>query len=265
VTRPGMPRSSADRLLIPAYAVVTLYFTAPLLATGANLGVEDWDVLLFYHAAVIKSVVEYGRLPVWNPWYCGGNVLWQNPQVPLLSPAYLFATVVPLALAMKLDIVLHYLIGFLGMHVLLTRGFKLAYPPGVFFLACLFTLAGGPVFHLAVGHATFLPYFSLPWVLFFFLRGIARGALRDGVAAAAILAVAIYNGGIHITFMAALALTCLALVSTILKRDARPLVVLAVVGVVAFLLAAPKLLPWPRSSAMRGPSTRGSSRPGTTG
>ena len=74
------------------------------------------------------------------------------------------------------------------MHVLLTRIFKLGYLAGVVFLSCLFTLAGGPVFHLEVGHATFLAYFHLPWVLFLFLRAIESGRLRYAVAVAAIIA-----------------------------------------------------------------------------
>jgi hypothetical protein len=233
----------AERLLFLAYVGLTLYFTAPLVATGNQLGVEDWDILLFYHASVIKSVYEYGRLPFWNPWYCAGDVLWQNPQVALLSPVYLFSLMVSLPLAMKLNIVLHYLVGFFGMHVLLTRAFKLSYLPGVLFLSCLFTLAGGPAFHLEVGHATFLSYFYLPWVLFFFLRAIEGGKLRDAVATAAIIAVAIYNGGIYITFMTGLGLGCFSLASSVLRRDWRPLALVATVGALAFLFAAPKLLP----------------------
>jgi hypothetical protein len=236
-------QSKAEALLFPAYLGFTLYFTAPLLATGNQLGVEDWDVLLFYHASVIKSVFEYGRLPFWNPWYCGGDVLWQNPQVALLSPVYLLALVVSLPLAMKINIVLHYLAGFLGMHVLLTRTFKLSYLPGVLFLACLFTLAGGPVFHLAVGHATFLPYFYLPWVMFCFLRAIETGGLRYAVIGSGIVALAIYNGGMQVTFMIALALGCFSFMSSLFRRDWRPIALLCAVGVLAFLLAAPKLLP----------------------
>jgi len=243
VKRPALPSSRGERLLLLTYAGLTLYFTAPILATGNQLGVEDWDILLFYHAAVFKSLYEYGRLPFWNPWFCAGDVLWQNPQVALLSPVYLLSLIVSLPLAMKLNVVLHYLLGFFGMHLLLTRGLKLSYLPGVLFLSCLFTLAGGPAFHLEVGHATFLAYFYLPWVLFFFLRAIERGTLRDAVATAAIIAVAIYNGGIYITFMTGLALGCFSLASSVLRRDWRPLALVATVGALAFLFAAPKLLP----------------------
>ena len=243
MTWPALPSLRGERLLLLAYVGLTLYFTAPLLATGSQLGVEDWDVLLFYHASVIKSVVEYGRLPFWNPWYCGGTVLWQNPQVALLSPTYLFSLVVSLPMAMKLNIVADYLVGFLGMHVLLTRALKLRYLPGVLFLSCVFTLAGGPVFHLAVGHATFLPYFHLPWVLFFFISAMESGRLRYAVATAGVVAVAIYNGGIHISFMISLALVCFSLGAALFRRDWRPIALLAVVGALAFLFAAPKLLP----------------------
>jgi hypothetical protein len=220
-----------------------MYFLRPILETGDRLGIEDWDVLLFYHGAVIKSVYEFGSLPFWNPWYCGGNVLWQNPQVALLSPTYAFAAFVPLALAMKLNIVVHYLLGFAGMHLLLTRAIGLANLPAVFFLACVFTLAGGPVFHLAVGHATFLPYFFLPWILFCLLRGIETGQLRYAAGAAGVSAIAVYNGGIHIAFMMAAALVCFCVMASLLRRDWRPIAMLAAVGTLAALLAAPKLVP----------------------
>jgi hypothetical protein len=229
--------------LLLVYVAMTAYFTAPLLSTGDSLGVEDWDALLFYHASVLKSVLEYGRPPFWNPWYCGGNVLWQNPQVALLSPVYALSLAVSLPLAMKINIFIHYLIGFAGLHVLATRAFRLTYLPAVFFLSCLFTLAGGLVFHLAAGHATFLPYFYLPWVLFFFLRALEGAPLRNAVGAAAIVAVSIYNGGIHISFMNGVALACFACVAAALRRDWRPVALLATVGALAFLFAAPKLLP----------------------
>src|SRR5437764_10555272 len=116
------------------YPALALYFTWPVLATGRNLGVADWDPLLFFHMSVMRSVYEYGQLPFWNPWYCGGDVLWQNPQVALLSPTYLFALFTPLAVAMKLNILLHYTIGLAGMHVLATRTFRIASGPLLFFV-----------------------------------------------------------------------------------------------------------------------------------
>ena len=236
-------RDRAKWLLLASYVAISVYFTYPLVASGARLGISDWDAILFQHASVFKSVYEYGAMPFWNPWYCGGNVLWQNPQAALLTPVYLFALAAPLAVAMKLNILVHYLVGFMGMHLLLTRTFKLARAAAVFFLAVTFTLAGGPALHLVVGHATFLPYFYLPWMLFFFLSTLETGALRFAVAAAAVIALCIYAGGIHVAFMAAVGLGCFSVAAATLGRDWRPIAVLATVGVLAALFAAPKLVP----------------------
>ena len=70
------------------YGALSYAFCSPLFAQPTGLGVYDWDQHLFYYGAVLKNVVEYGQMPFWNPWYCGGNVLWQNPQIALLSPVY---------------------------------------------------------------------------------------------------------------------------------------------------------------------------------
>jgi hypothetical protein len=233
----------APRWLFAIYAALSVYFTWPVLSTGRQLGIEDWDVLLFYHASAFKSVYEYAALPFWNPWYCGGSVLWQNPQVALISPVYPLSLVVSLPVAMKVTILLHYLLGFAGMHLLLTGALGVAWWPIVLLLASIFTLAGGPVFHLAVGHATFLPYFYLPWMLNLFVRAIQTGAARYAIGAAMVLALTVYAGGLHILVMAAVALTVFALAASIARRDPVPAIVLAATGLFALLLAAPKLLP----------------------
>ena len=225
------------------YAVLTLYFTAPLLVTGDALGISDWDAILLHHAAVVKNAYEYGQLPFWNPWYCGGNVLWQNPQVPLLSPVYALTGLLGLPLAIKINIFLHYLLGFVGMHLLLTRLFKLSFAPAVFFLASLFTLAGGPALHLTVGHNAFLPYFYLPLLLLLFVRAIETGGLKHLIGAAGLIALTIYNGGIHVAVMSAVAMTCFSVFAVLCRRDWRPLGLLGILGALGALYAAPKLLP----------------------
>src|SRR5438132_6821128 len=105
--------------LCAMYGALSGLMCARLFTQPNALGHYDWDVHLFFYAAVLKSVVEYGQWPFWNPWYCGGNVLWQNPQVALLSPVYPLALVMSLPLAMKVNIVVHYWIGFVGMHLIL--------------------------------------------------------------------------------------------------------------------------------------------------
>jgi hypothetical protein len=225
------------------YLALSAAFAAPLFAVPNGTGWMDWDFNLFLHGAVLKSVIEYGQLPFWNPWGCGGNVLLANPQVALLSPTYLFAAVMSLPLAMKINIVVYYWIGLVGMHVLLTRVIGLRFLPGVVFLASAFALSGSMALHLAYGHATFLPAFYLPLLLYFFCLALESGAIKHGVIAGAILALMVFSGGMHIVPMAAMVVGMLGLVSSITRRDWRPLAMASIVGIAGALFAAPKIVP----------------------
>jgi len=238
----SFPRRRA-LLLCALYGTLSVVFCAPLFEHPTGLGVNDWDQHFFYYGAVLKNIVEYGQAPFWNPWYCGGNVLWQNPQVGLLSPVYPLAIVMPLQLAMKINIVAHYWIGFVGMHVLLTRVVGLSFLPAVIYLATLVTAAGAPAIHVAVGHSVFLPGFYLPAQLYFLFRSFKTGAIKDSLAAAAILALMVLNGGVHILPMAFASIGLFAVLVATMTRRWRPLAMAGVFIVAGLAYAAPKLLP----------------------
>ncbi|MDP2318136.1 MAG: hypothetical protein Q8O42_02195 [Acidobacteriota bacterium] len=233
-----------SRLAVVAlYGVASYAFCSPLFAQPTALGVYDWDQHLFYYGAVLKNVVEYGQMPFWNPWYCGGNVLWQNPQIALLSPVYPLTAFMPLALAMKVNILLHYWMGFIGMHLLLSRVVGLRSLPLVFFLATVFTASGGPAIHLLVGHSVFLPAFYLPFVVYFFLRSVQTGTVRGSLLAAIPIAMMVYNGGTHILPMAIAVVGMLAVVSAAALRQWRPLIFGVACCVAGLAYSAPKLIP----------------------
>ena len=240
------------------YPVLSVAFCSPLFARPTGLGIMDWDQHLFYYAQVIKNVVEYGQPPFWSPWYCGGNVLWQNPQTGAAQsglPADRRS--LGLALAMKVNIVLHYWVGFVGMHLLLTRVIGLSFMPLVVYLASLFTLAGAHAMHLAVGHSVFLPAFYLPLMLYFFMRARADERVpARAVRPALVLALMIYNGGTALVPMTILAIAVLAVATAASPRSWRPIVIALVVGVSGAAYAAPKLLPVCCSSTAIGSGTR---------
>jgi hypothetical protein len=225
------------------YGLLSVIVCLPLFDQPEALGTNDWDQHFFYYGSVLKSVVEYGQLPFWNPWYCGGNVLWQNPQIAILSPVYPLTAVMSLQLAMKVNIVLHYWIGFAGMHVLLTRVVGLTFLPAVIYLATLVTASGAPAIHLRVGHSVFLPGFYLPLQLYFFFRAFRTGAWRDIFLAAATLALMVANGGTHILPMSFAALGTFSIVAAMAKRDWRPLLIVAAFTAFGVAYSAPKLLP----------------------
>lgn len=225
------------------YGLLSAIFCAPLFAHPLALGVFDWDQHLFYYGSVLKNVVEYGQMPYWNPWYCGGNVMWQNPQIAIFSPVYPLAALMPLQLAMKVTIVLHYWIGFIGMHVLLTRVLGVTFLPVVIYLATLVIVSGAPAIHLRVGHSVFLPGFYLPFQIYFFFQALKTGSWKFIFLSAATLALMVWNGGTHILPMSIAALGMFALCAAIGRRDWRPLVIAVAFGVAGLAYSAPKLLP----------------------
>lgn len=233
------------------YLALAVVFTSPLFAFPKATGWRDWDFHLFQHAAVLKSLVEYGQLPLWNPWYCGGNVLWANPQVAFFSPVYPLAAVMSIPLAMKITIVIHYWIGLVGMHLLLMRIFRLQPdlkigPTShllILFLASAFVFSGAPVLHLSVGHANFLPAFYLPFLLYFLLMALEDGTVKHAVVAGGILALMAWNGGLHIVPLAAAVVGTLGLVSSLARRDWQPLATASIVGLFGALFAAPRIVP----------------------
>ena len=229
--------------LVALYGLLSVIFCAPLFEHPQGLGTNDWDQHLFYYGVVLKNIVEYGQMPFWNPWYCGGNVMWQNPQVAILSPVYPLTALMSLQLAMKVNIVLHYWLGFVGMHLLLTRAIGVAFLPAVIYLATLVTASGAAAIHLRVGHSVFLPGFYLPLQLFFFFRAYQTGAWRFVFASAATLAAMVFNGGTHILPMSIAALGTFAVCAAIARWHWRPLALVAVFGAAGLAYSAPKLIP----------------------
>ena len=157
-------------------------------------------------------------------------MLWQNPQIALLSPVYPLTAVMPLQLAMKVNIVLHYWIGFVGMHLLLTRVIGVTFLPAVIYLATLVTASGAPAIHLRVGHSVFLPGFYLPLQLYFFFKAFKTGEWKYIFLASATMALMVFNGGTHILPMSVAALGSFAVFAAIGRRDWRPLAFVAVFG-----------------------------------
>jgi hypothetical protein len=229
--------------LLVFYLVVSIALCSALFAQPLALGVNDWDQHLFYYGSVLKNAVDYGQMPYWNPWYCAGNVMWQNPQIAILSPVYPLAMLMPLQLAMKVNIVLHYWIGFAGAHRVVTRATALTLKPLVVLLATIIGGAGATAIHLTAGHSNFLPGLYLPLLLYFFLRAIDSGKVQKVFIAAAFLALMVFNGGVHILPMAVAGIGTYAVCAAIFSRSWRPLLVAVAFFVMGFAFAAPKLLP----------------------
>ena len=228
-------------IAIALYVVLSTAFCWPLFAQPFAGAPGDWDQHIFWYGAVLKNAA-FGDLPFWNPWYCGGNVLWANPQASLVSPVYLLALTMPLTLAMKINVLAHYVIGCLGMHVLIRRAVGLRSVALTVFLVSLFVFAGGVALHVKSGHTDYLPVLYLPWIVYLFWDA-AAGRVRSLFAGGAVFAFAILNGSIHVVPFVVVALGALGLGAVVFARQLKPLLLAMAMVVLGCAYAAPRVVP----------------------
>ena len=226
---------------VGVYLALSTAFCWPLFARPFANGTGDWDQHLFYYASVLRSAA-YGQWPFWNPWYCGGNVLWANPQASLVSPLYLLALVMPLTLAMKLNVLGHYLAGCLGMHLVVRRLIGVRSLVVTVYLASLFVFSGAFALHIEAGHTVFLPLFLLPLLVYCFWEAVS-GKRRFLILGGVVIGVSILNGGMHVMPLAVTLLGALGVGALAAARALRPFVLAALIVLAGCVYAAPRVVP----------------------
>ncbi len=229
----------------------------PWFRDTRTFGFHDWDVQASHRYLVLLSLLRYHEFPSWNPFACGGFPAWGYVEADTIVvspflPAYL---VLPLALALRIEVLGMALIGAAGAYAAASR-FTTSHAARAL-TAVIWAVNGRWALQAASGHTWHLAYAWLPWCLFFFER--ARGGTIDGRAASAIvpgsqrirdfalggacIAMLVYSGGIYPLPHTVLVLGVYALLLSLLDRSARPIVVLGMIGLLGVGLAAPKLLP----------------------
>ena len=218
---------------------LSVAFLSPILARFSNWGIGDWDQHAFYHEAARVSLLQYGEVPQWNPYYCGGTDLLANPQSRALGPTFPIILLVGSVYGLKVEMVLFAFVGMLGFYGLgryhgLDR-LCAWIAPVVYFL--------GPLYALPVssGMTWFMSTAYIPWVVHAYFRGFhsPRALLGGGVC----LALMYLGGGVYplvVTF------TFLGLFSLLSLREhgvKKSALVLGTLVVVTLGLGAAKLLP----------------------
>lgn len=237
-----MPRIDRQTsLTFSLYVVLSAVFCWPLFAQPLANAHGDWDQHIFYYASVLKNAA-FGDLPFWNPWYCGGNVLWANPQVSLVSPVYLLALVMPLTLAMQLNVLAHYVAGCIGLHLLIQRFVGVRSLAVTAFLVSLFVFCGAIAMHVMSGHSVYLPALLLPFVVYGFWQA-AGGNTRGVLLGSAVIAFSILNGGMHVVPFFAVLLGALGVGALVFGRRLKPLALAAAMVGLGCALAAPRIVP----------------------
>lgn len=206
-------------------------------------GLRDWDQDLFWIESPIKVIKDYFQLPLWNPWHCGGNVLFQNPQVPFLTPFTFLYFFFDTPQGIKISILLHYIIALIGMYFLGRHIYKIKNVLLIIIAASLFVFNSFLSLHLTEGHTVMLPCTYIPFLFLFFIKYIYYKKNRFLILCSLVICLIIFEGGVHIILIAALFLGLYSLFEILVRRNINYLIALLQIGLLSFLLASIKLIP----------------------
>jgi hypothetical protein len=202
---------------------------------------DDWRMFSGAWESARVSILQYHQWPSWNPWHCGGVVLYQDPQAGFPGPLFLLTFWwLPAVAGMKVWLLGHLLAGALGAWaVVRSRG---GHPGEGLVAASMVAACGFCAEHFGGGHASFAPFLLFPWVLLAHRKALA--APRWSVVTAALLAVCVLSGATYpLPLMAVgLGLDCLVRLRDPAARRAM-LVTLPLTAALFVLLAGIRLLP----------------------
>ncbi|MBU2490059.1 MAG: hypothetical protein KKA60_11780 [Proteobacteria bacterium] len=135
----------------------------------APLVVNDWAEVYFHMAAARDAVLDQGALPLWCPWINGGYPLASHPCDPSLSPLFPVVLAAGQALAPRINAVIFFLLGVLGMGLFASRGLKLS-SWGTLAATGLYAVSGWLPARFYSGNYNECSYFLFPLVLYFAWR-----------------------------------------------------------------------------------------------
>ena len=250
-------RSAAALLAVSAMVTTLAVAIGPWFRETHTFGFHDWDVQASHRYLVLLSLFRYHEFPSWNPFACGGFPAWGYVEADtiVVSPFFPAYLVLPLALALRVEVLGMAAIGAAGAYAAASRFTKSHAARAL--TAVIWAANGRWALQAAAGHTWHLAYAWMPWCLFFFerarggevdergARSKAPGSQRivDYALGGAGIAMLVYSGGIYPLPHTVLVLGVYALLLAVLERSARPLVVLGIMGLLGVGLAAPKLLP----------------------
>lgn len=157
-------------------------------------GFGDWQQFQHQWEAGYAAVMRYGEVPLWNPYHCGGVMLFGDPQAQLYSPFFLVALATGATIALKLMLWAHAAVGMAGAYFFARREAGLGIEAAVF-TGVVWSCSGFFAWHGSGGHAAFLPFYLFPWVLWSWRK--AGSDLRYAVLLALLMTLVVFEGGVY--------------------------------------------------------------------
>ncbi len=229
-------------LLLPAPFT---QYQLPAAWSHSDLILSHWPAALL----IQRTFAQAHRLPLWNPYFGGGQPLGADPLAALLYPPTQLVQILSLRNYYLVLILGHFVFAGLGMLLLASRAFKLPRFPALV-AAVSFMATPGLISHLGAGHVTFLQAVAwYPW-LALACWATLREPRRWGALLAVCFAMILLTGHPQMAYYGLLMAAALAF-WFLLKRwqlDSwraiiAPIAWLAAAAVVGVLLVAVHLLP----------------------
>jgi hypothetical protein len=178
-----------------AFSIFALAVAWPLLANAGAMNVfRDAQVLYAYERDATWSVLHFGSLPLWDPYYCGGLFALGTPQSRFASPTFLLSLFFGPARGEALTIFTMILLGLEGtFRYARARG---GGSIGSFLVAPAFAISGVFIASPFLGWTNFFGFELVPWALLY-LRRAARGEAAAAALAALFLAWIVGFGGTY--------------------------------------------------------------------
>lgn len=223
-----------------ALGALALLYVVNFGILGFLVGPHDFDHLSAYYELAWRFWREGQLFPHYNPFFCGGQTLAGNPQVPIFHPLVLFVPILGPTWVIKLEMLAQLAFGAWGLGQMLRRfgatGAQRAFGISVF------AAGGGVVARFLVGHVTLGFYFLYPLLLELSYRLSDPDAKKPYVSYFALfLYCGLYKPNFLIYGVPPLAIEALA--RSVASRDARPLAWLMFATVFSGLGSAVTLLP----------------------
>jgi hypothetical protein len=244
-----MSRSTRSNLSLPLRALALLHVGlavavwAWLPMISAYPKTPEGDGRYFLHLVNVAkvSLLRYHELPLWNPFECGGAPLWDNPESLAASPFLFPTTWLNGTHTLWVWNLAHLAGGFVSMWFLAREEFK-ANALASLYAAALWTCSVCHASQYAGAHSALISFLWAPLALLLWRR--AERSLECAAGLGLLLALMFYNGA---TYPIPHTLLMLAVETlTRLRSRSRVLAIVraaTVVGLVAVLVGAPRILP----------------------
>ena len=160
-------------ILVVIFLIITFIFIKPVFDNGLHTlgdGI-DHDISYMYSGGFLRSL-EAGQIPFWNPWFCGGTVIFAHPHIHMFSPLSVMDIFVGEGLGLKLRLFMALFVGAMGAYLLARKlgiGKYASFIP-----AAIFAYNGGVVHTQMGGMSWALAFIFFPFILLYFIKIITE-------------------------------------------------------------------------------------------